>query len=99
MFKAFRLQSPLARAFEHGDVACIVCDVADICGGHMIDCARQASQVARSDGEEQLEVFAAVQRQHERIERTTRAYVCQMRIEGNARDFERSADVALFAQM
>lgn len=99
VLETFGLKSPAARAFDQGDAFALVCDVADIGRGHAIDSSWQPSEVVRADGKEQFEIFAAVQRQHERVERASSADGRQTRINRDTRDFYARADTALFAQV
>ncbi len=99
MLEAFRLQIPLAQAFNQFDASTLACHVADVSCRYTIDTSRQPTQIARADGKEQLEILAAVQREHKRVERAPPADARHIGVNGNARDFEASADAALFAQV
>jgi hypothetical protein len=56
-----------AAVSDEGDAAAGGVDFADARDGHAVQLARQFRDVMRADGEEQLEVLAAVEREREGV--------------------------------
>ena len=94
MGETFGLQAPHARAFGDEDAPRLVRHVAYVSQGHAAQRARQPCEVARADGEEKLEVFAAVEREQERVERAAAADADDGRVYGDARGFDDRARAA-----
>jgi hypothetical protein len=86
-------------AFQNLNAPRFACDIADVGRWHIANSAGQAAQVARADGKEQLEIFAAVQGEGERVERATTADVRNRRIDGQSRGFQKRARAALATEM
>src|ERR1043165_5862210 len=97
------LEHALSSACDDSELAARARDFADARRGHAANLAGQLRGVARADGEEQLEIFAAVERQRKRIRvererkrvRPARARGFQKRVEGQERGFDARAHPAL----
>src|SRR5919197_6211019 len=73
-------------------------DLADARRGHAADLPRQPRNVARAGGEEQLEIFAAVEGERNRVG-LTHFGGFQQRVNGQERGVNARADAALAAQV
>src|SRR5207237_2291659 len=67
--------------------------LADARDAHAAQLLRQLRRVARADGEEQLEIFAAVERERKRLVLIRRCGF-QQRLDGQERGFDSRADAA-----
>ena len=94
-----RREGPTAGAFGDEDAARVVSHVAYVSGGHVAQGAGQPAQVAWADGEEQLEIFAAVERELERVERAPPAEGDDGRVDGDAPGLYDRADAARAAEV
>src|SRR4051812_17814525 len=99
VMKAARLKCPDTRAFGHENLSGGVCHVADVGRGHTAERAWQPFEVARADGEEQLEIFATVQGEQERVERAPPAEAFDIRINRDARGVNERSRAALTTEM
>jgi hypothetical protein len=98
MLEAAGPEGKSATVAEQIQLPAFVSDFADAHDADAFDFIRQLRNVSRAGGEEQLEVFAAVEGEAERVF-FVEARRPEGRVEGQERGFDRRPDAALRAEV
>ena len=81
MFETLRLQIPNSILFRYSNLAGLIGDFANPGDVYTVDSLGQPGQVIRPHGEQQLEVFAAMKSEHQRIEGAAAAQLAYVSID------------------
>ena len=85
MLKALRLQVRDAVLLDEANCTGLICNFADLRNGYPIDSLWESPDFIGINGKQQLEIFAAVKGQCQRIKRTASAQFGYVLINRNAR--------------